>query len=126
MNHKPDRYTTVAPYLIVDGADQTLDFLKTVFGAVELRRIVGDGGIVKHAEVRIDDSILMIADKAPDWRPVYAHVHVYVPDVDEVYKTALDRGAESIQKPMKQEDPDRRAGVKDSGGTTWWIATKID
>lgn len=63
--HKPDGYTTVSPYLIVDGASRTIEFVQKVLGAIELRRFAGPAGKVMHAEVRIDDTVVMIAD-APD------------------------------------------------------------
>ena len=50
---------------------------------------------------------------------------MYVPDVDATYAKALDAGASSVQAPVKKEDDDKRGGVKDAGGTTWWIATKV-
>lgn len=123
--HKPQGYTAVAPYLIVNGASGTIDFLKRVFGATELRRFPDPSGRVVHAEVRIDDTVLMIADDAPAWPPVPSHVHVYVSDVDATYRRALDAGATSVQEPVKKEDEDKRGGVKDAGGTTWWIATRV-
>jgi PhnB protein len=125
-SYKPNNYTAVAPYLIVDGADSTINFLKRVFGAVELRRFPDDTGKVRHAEVRIDDTVVMIADGAAGWPPVPSHVHVYVNDVDAVYARALEAGATSVQEPVKKEDEDKRGGVKDVGGTTWWIATKVE
>ncbi len=67
----------------------------------------------------------MVADSAPSWPPVPSHVHVYVPDVDSTYTKALAAGAESVQEPVRKQDEDKRGGVKDSGGTTWWIATKV-
>ncbi len=123
--HKPDKYSTVSPYLIVDGASATIDFVKEVFGAVELREFPDPGGKIIHAEVRIDDTVLMIADSNEAWPGLQSHVHVYVHDVDATYRRALDAGAESIQEPVKKEDEDKRGGVKDPGGTTWWIATRI-
>jgi uncharacterized glyoxalase superfamily protein PhnB len=51
---------------------------------------------------------------------------VYVPDVDKTYQRALDAGAASVQAPVKKDDADKRGGVKDAGGTTWWIATKME
>jgi len=81
---------------------------------------------VIHAEVRIGDTVLMIADPGPpDWPAVASHVHVYVQDVDATYREALDAGAVSVQEPVRKEDEDRRGGVRDPGGTTWWIATRI-
>jgi len=96
-----------------------------VFGGVELRRFAEDDGKIVHAEVRIDDSVLMIADGVEGWPPVQGHVHVYVADVDATYRLALEAGAESVQEPVQKEDEDKRGGVKDPGGTTWWIATRV-
>lgn len=126
MNYKPDGYTSVSPYLIVTDADATLRFLSDVFNATELRRIPRASGGVMHSETRIDDTVLMIADDfSPDWPAVPSHVHIYVPDVDATYQRALAAGAVSVQEPCQKSDEDKRGGVKDAGGTTWWIATKI-
>ena len=123
-SHKPAGYPSVAPYLVVSSARATLDFLAAAFDAVELRRFDGEGGRVAHAEVRLDDAVIMLADGAPGWDPAPAHVHVYVPDVDATYRRALAAGAESVQEPARKGDEDRRGGVRDAGGTTWWIATR--
>lgn len=125
-SHKPKDYSTVSPYLIVNGASGSIDFLKNVFGAVELRRFPYRAGKIMHAEVRIDDTVVMIADGSEDWLPVPSHVHIYVADVDATYKRALEAGAASVQEPVKKEDENKRGGVKDAGGTTWWIATKVE
>lgn len=125
QSHKPQGYSSVSPYLIVDGAGATIDFLTRVFGAVELRRFPDEKGRIIHAEVRIEDSVVMIADWAEGWPPVTAHVHLYVPEVDATYRRALEAGATSVQEPVRKEDEDKRGGVKDPGGTTWWIATRV-
>jgi uncharacterized glyoxalase superfamily protein PhnB len=75
---------------------------------------------VRHAEVRVGDGVVMLADAAPDWPAVPAHVHIYVPDVDAAYQRALAAGAVSVQEPAQQGDEDRRCGVRDAG-TTWWL-----
>ena len=125
-SYKPEGYNSVSPYLIVDGAARTIDFLRKVFDAVEIRRFPDPSGKIMHAEVRIDDTVVMIADGAEGWPPVPAYVHVYVRDVDATYKRALDAGAESVQEPVKKQDADKRGGIKDAGGTTWWIGTKVE
>jgi uncharacterized glyoxalase superfamily protein PhnB len=123
--HKPKGSTTVSPYLIVDGATRTIDFLARVFDATELRRFADPGGRVMHAEVRLGDSVIMLGDAGENWPPVPAHVHVYVPDVDATYRRALDAGASSVQEPVQRGDEDKRGGIKDAGGVTWWIATRV-
>jgi uncharacterized glyoxalase superfamily protein PhnB len=125
-SYKPKEYNSVSPYLIVDGASGTIDFLKAAFEAVELRRFAGDAGQVMHAEVRLADTVVMIADAAEGWPAMPAHVHIYVPDVDATYQRALAAGAASVQEPVKKDDEDKRGGVKDAGGTTWWLATKVE
>ena len=124
MSYKPKAYTSVSPYLIVDGAQGTMTFLSRVLDAEKLREMRNPDGTIMHAEMRIDDTVLMLADSTGNWPAVPAHVHIYVPDVDAAYQKALDAGAISIQAPVKKDDPDKRCGVKDAGGTTWWIATQ--
>ncbi len=122
---KPETYTTVSPYLIVKDAKNTIRFLENVFSGVLLRSYPDDDGRLRHAEVRIDDTVLMLADSAPDWPPIPSHVHIYVVDVDDTYARALRAGAVSAQEPVQKGDEDKRGGVRDAGGTTWWIATRI-
>jgi uncharacterized glyoxalase superfamily protein PhnB len=122
---KPESYTSVSPYLIVDDAAGTIDFLKDVFDAVELRRFPDESGKVMHAEVRIDDTVVMLADGTDGWPPLPAHVRVYVPDADETYRRALAAGATTVQEPVQKGDEDKRGGVRDQGGTVWWIATRV-
>lgn len=127
--HKPNGYTSVAPYLIVDGASGTLDFLSKALDAVELRRIPREGagppGKLMHAEIRIDDTVVMVADPPEGKSATPAHVHIYVPDVDAAYRRALAAGATSVQEPVQAGDEDKRGGVTDAGGTTWWLATRV-
>jgi PhnB protein len=122
---KPTGYTTVSPYLVVSDATATIRFLERVFAGKLLRSFADEQGRLMHAEVQIGDSVVMLADCAPEWPAVAAYVHVYVEDVDATYQLALAEGATSVQMPVKKDDEDKRGGVKDSGGTTWWIATRI-
>jgi uncharacterized glyoxalase superfamily protein PhnB len=122
---KPEGYTSVSPYLIVDDAGALIDFLARVFDAKELRRFPDESGRLMHAEVRIDDTVLMLADSVEGWRSSPAQIHVYVPDVDETYRRALEAGASKVQEPVQKEDEDKRGGVVGPGGITWWIATRV-
>lgn len=126
MSWKPEGYSTLSPYLIATGAQQVIDFVKKTFAAEELRRYDMPDGSIMHAEVRIGDTVVMIGDAAADWPAVPAHLHVYVDDVDATYHRALEAGGVPVQAPeRKGEDPDRRGGVKDPAGNTWWIATQV-
>lgn len=126
---KPASYNSVSPYLVVTDAAGTLQFLKDVFLGEELRRMEDPKrpGRLMHAEVRIDDTVIMLGDCIEGaWPAVEAHVHVYVPDVDATYQKALAHGAMGVQEPVQKEDEDKRGGFKDAGGTTWWVGTKVD
>ena len=123
---KPNGYPTVSPYLIAAGAQRVIDFLKQTLGATELRRYAMPDGSIMHVEVRIGDSVVMLGDAGDGWPAVPSHLHVYVEGVDATYRRALESGGVSVQAPeRKGEDPDRRGGVKDPAGNTWWIATQV-
>jgi PhnB protein len=114
---------TVIPYLAVPPAVELIDFVKRAFGAQELLRTTGSAGGV-HAEVLIGDSLLMIGGGGA-WtgEPTPTGLHLYVPNADEVYRNALEAGAESLYAPTDQPYGDREASVKDLAGNHWYIAT---
>ena len=94
--NRPDDHDSVASCLIVDGAEPTIRFLERVFGATELRRIPAAEGRSVHAEVRIDDTLAMLADADPPNRSsVPAHGRVHGTDVDAVYEAVATTGATS-------------------------------
>ena len=122
---KPDGYTSVAPYLMVPSAQAVIDFLKQVFDATELRRYDMPDGRVMHAEVRVEDTVVILADANAEYPAFPAWMHVYVRDVDDTYRRALAAGATSVQEPTRREgDPDMRGGVTDPAGNIWWISTQ--
>lgn len=126
MPYKPERYNSVSPYLVVPGAQRMIDFLKQVFGATELRRYDHDDGSILHAEVMIDDSVVMLGDASPDFPPNLLLIHVYVEDVDTVFARAIAAGATEDQRPERKEgDPDRRGSFKDFAGNTWAVGTQV-
>ena len=125
--HKPAGYNSVSVYLIVEGAQRVIDFLKKAFDATELRRYDVPDGSIMHAEVRVDDTVIMMGDAGPQWPGFPSMLHVYVADVDATYHRALAAGGISVQEPQRKEgDPDRRGGVKDPCGNTWWISTQAE
>ncbi|HSH82380.1 MAG TPA: VOC family protein [Herpetosiphonaceae bacterium] len=125
QSYKPEGYSSVAVYAVADGAQRVIDFLKHTFDAEELRRFDNPDGSIMHVEVRIDDTIVMLADGGGEFPAFPVWLHVYVPDVDATYRRALAAGGVSVQEPQQQNDPDRRGGVKDPAGNTWWIATQV-
>jgi uncharacterized glyoxalase superfamily protein PhnB len=122
---KPAGYTSVSPYLIVDDASALIEFLAAVFDAEELRRFPDESGRIMHAEMRVGDTVVMLADSVEDWPASQAQIHVYVTDVDETYRRALEAGATTVQEPVQKEDEDKRGGVVGPGNITWWIATRV-
>lgn len=125
-NFKPDSYNSVSPYFTVDDAEAFIDFLVKVFGAELLRRYDRPDGKIMHAEMRIDDSVIMLANSTDQWPPATVIIHVYLPNVDEVYDRALMHGCTVVQPPKQQEgDPDRRGTFKDFAGNMWSVSTQI-
>ncbi|PHP67002.1 extradiol dioxygenase [Zhengella mangrovi] len=122
---KPDGYTSVSPYLVSPDAQGLINFLGNVFGATLLRRFDRPDGSLMHAEVKIDDSVVMIGGGATDWRSGDAHLHVYVEDAAAAYERAMAFDAPSVQVPeRKREDDDLRGGFRDPDGNTWWVASQ--
>jgi uncharacterized glyoxalase superfamily protein PhnB len=113
----------LVPYLVVSDASRLLDFLRDAFGATEIMRVPRPGGGVQHAEVAIGDARIELADGTDEYPSRAGALHVYVPDADAVYARALVAGGESLYAPVDQPYGDREAGVRDSGGNAWFIAT---
>ncbi|NCC33671.1 MAG: VOC family protein [Chloroflexia bacterium] len=126
MAFKPDGYTSVAPYLTVNGAQGTINFLIHVFEAQLLRMIAGSEGKVAHGEVRIDDTVVMLTDAVEGWPAMPSHVHIYVKDVDTIFERALAAGATIVKRPVQDGDADKRGGFADAGGITWWVSTQVE
>jgi PhnB protein len=126
VNPVPEGYRTVNPYLVVKGATKVIDFMKAAFGAKELVRMPGPNGTIGHAEIKIGDSMVMIADANAQHPPTNTFLYLYVPDVDATYKSALRAGAKSTQEPTTQFYGDRNANVEDPAGNRWGIATHVE
>jgi len=127
----PEGYHSVTPYLIVGGAADAIEFYKQAFGAVELFRMPAPDGKIGHAEIKVGDSPIMLADEHPDMgykgpqsiggSPV--SLMIYVEDVDTIFKQAVDAGA--IVKEALQDKfyGDRMGTVIDPFGHRWHLAT---
>ena len=126
VEFKPAAYHTVTPYLIVDGAERLLAFIVDVLGGTEMMRLPGPDGRLGHAEVRVGDSVLMLADVPPSGEATAAMLHLYVPDSDATYKRALAAGATSLREPTKEFYGDRISGVQDVFGNKWYFATHVE
>ncbi|MFZ1704683.1 MAG: VOC family protein [Saprospiraceae bacterium] len=123
---KPSGYNSVSPYFIVDDADQFIELMKQIFNATLLRRYDEPGGKIMHAELKIDDSVIMLGSSSEKFPSIFIVMHVYVANVEEVFNKAIQVGCEEIQPPKVSEgDPDKRATFKDIFGNTWSVGTQL-
>lgn len=122
----PDGYHTVTPYLMVNGAPKLVEFIKKAFEGQETERMHRPDGSIGHAELRIGDSVVMLADAHGQSKPMPASIYLYVKDVDATFKRALQAGATSTQEPSNQFYGDRSGAIEDPVGNHWWIATRIE
>ena len=125
-NPIPPGYHTVTPYLIVSDAGAVIDFATNAFGAEVRMKHLDRSGRVSHAEITIGDSVVMIGEGNEQYPPLPSTLHLYLADVDAVYSRALAAGGESVREPRTEFYGDRMAGVSDSQGNTWWIATRVE
>ena len=122
----PEGYHTITPYLIVEDADKLIEFIEQVFDGKLIFKMQTDAGKIGHGEMKIGDSMLMLAESSEEWKPTRTMIHLYVKDADSVYQKALDAGADSIKEPEDQFYGDRNASVQDSFGNIWGIATHTE
>lgn len=130
----PDDYPQVTPYLIVDGANAAIDFYSKVLGATERMRMPSPGDKIGHAELKLGDSLIMLADEHPEMgirgpkavggSPVT--ISVYVDDVDGVFKRALAEGATSTREVENQFYGDRTGQFEDPFGHRWSVASRVE
>ncbi len=134
VNYIPAGYHTATPYLIVKNASGAIDFYKKAFGATELFRMPQPDGRIGHAEIKIGDSPIMLADEFPEMgfrspqslggSPV--SILIYVKNVDEVARRAVAEGAKEIKPVQNQFYGDRSGTFADPFGHVWTIATHIE
>jgi PhnB protein len=127
----PDGYHTVTPYLIVQGAAKAIDFYKQAFGATEIMRMPMPDGKIAHAEIKIGDSPVMLADESPQMgyrnpkalggTPV--SLLIYVEDVDTVFERAVSSGGTPVRPVKDQFYGDRTGTLTDPFGHVWSIST---
>jgi PhnB protein len=130
----PDGYHSVTPYLSIDGAADAIDFYKKAFGATELFRMAQPDGKIGHAEIKIGDSPIMLADECPEMNCVgpktlggsSVSILVYVPDVDTTFKQALDAGATEHRPVEDKFYGDRMGSLIDPFGHIWHLGTHVE
>jgi len=128
----PEGYHTVTPYLILNAAGEAIAFYKGALGAEEVMRMEDPGGKVHHAEIKIGDSRIMLADEHPELQALSpktvggspVSIHLYVEDVDGAVERAVAAGAKLIRPVADQFYGDRVGGIEDPFGYRWFIATR--
>lgn len=118
-------FRSVTPHLYADRPADLIAFMKQAFGGEEVYRAQTPEGGIRHAQIRIGDSIVALAGGPGAYQPMPSTLHLYVPDTDLLYERALRAGATSIQPPTIQPYGDRSAGLTDPFGNRWFIATHI-
>lgn len=127
----PEGYHSVTPYLIVNDGAGAIDFYKKAFGAVETVRMGSPEGKIGHAEIRIGDSYVMLADESPDMGHRSAQsigatpvsLVLYVEDVDAQFKQAIAAGAKELRPVEDQFYGDRMGTLVDPFGHVWSLGT---
>ena len=130
----PDGYHTATPYLIIKGAAEAIEFYKRAFNATELMRVPRPNGVLMHAEIKIGDSIIMLADEFPQMDALSpttiggspVGLMLYLANVDEVFARAIAAGAKELRPVQNQFYGDRSGTVTDPFGHKWTIATHVE
>jgi PhnB protein len=130
----PDGYRTATPYLIIKGAADAIEFYKRAFGATELLRMADPQGRVGHAEIKIGDSVIMLADEHPamGYRGPRSlggssvSILLYLEDVDGVFERAVKAGATAQRPVADQFYGDRSGTLEDPFGHVWTVATHVE
>jgi PhnB protein len=131
VNYIPEGYNTITPYLVIKGAAKAIEYYKDIFGATVVVRMDGPNGQVGHAELRIGDSRIMLADENPAMGNRSAEtiggspvsLYVYLPDCDAVVEKASKKGAKVLKPVEDQFYGDRSGFFQDPFGHLWGVAT---
>lgn len=124
---KPENYNSVSPYFVVDDCRKMIALLKDIFDAEELRKYENTDGSIMHAELRIDDSVIMLADSSETYPANNLLIHVYVQDVHKVFRKAVELNCEIVEEPVnKPGDPDVRGTFKDFQGNMWAVGMQVN
>jgi uncharacterized glyoxalase superfamily protein PhnB len=123
--YKSEGAPAIQPYMHPLRVDPVMNFLKRAFGAEDLGRYTSPDGVVHHMTIAIGDSHLEMGEAQGPYQPMKSMFYLYVPNVDDVYRTALAAGAKSMHEPADQPYGDRVGAVIDIFGNQWWIATHV-
>jgi PhnB protein len=131
VNYIPEGYNSITPYLVIKGAAEAIEYYKKVFGATEVMRMPDPSGRIGHAELKIGNSHIMLADEFPEMNyraPVSdgsspVSILLYVEDVDSIVERAVAAGAKILKPVQDQFYGDRSGFIQDPFGHLWGVAT---
>ena len=118
----PAGYHAITPYFTVTDADRLIAFMTDAFDGHVLMVDRRDNARVRHARVRIGDSIVMLNEASDGYAANESQMHLFVDDVDATFARALRHGASTLMEPNSRPHGDRMAGFRDPCANTWWIA----
>jgi len=134
--HIPKGYHSITPYLVVNGAEKAIEYYKKVFGATEIMRMPAPNGKIGHAELKIGDSPIMLADENPAMGQGHTSaatvggspvsIYLYIENVDDVVKRAVAEGATVLKPVQDQFYGDRSGFIRDPFGHLWGVATHVE
>jgi PhnB protein len=134
VNPIPADYAGITPYLSVKGAADAIEFYKKAFGAIEMMRLPNPDGTLGHAEIKIGNALVMLADEYPDYGNLSpktlggssVRLHMYVEDVDTFFEKAVAAGAKVLIPLADQFYGDRSGRLEDPFGHVWLVSTHVE
>jgi uncharacterized glyoxalase superfamily protein PhnB len=125
--YKPEGFTTLNTYLFTENPQELIDWLKLVFQATELSRVLSDDGlIIRNCILNIGDTSFMIAQASDEFMGMRTAFYLYVNDVDMLFKSAVDNGGKIVFAPEDMDYGDRQGGIVDPAGNYWWISKRLE
>ena len=122
----PDGFHAVTPYLFTHDAARLIEFIVAAFNGELTSREARPDGAIMHATMRVADSMLMLADVTPPFKPMPSSIYLYVTDCDTVYQRALSSGGISVFPMMTLPSGQRYGAIKDPSSNIWWVATQVE
>ncbi|MFT5824071.1 MAG: PhnB protein [Crocinitomix sp.] len=123
---RPEGFSNVNSYLFVENPQELIDYLIKSFHAEELNRTLRpDNGTIANVVLKIGDTCIMLSQANGPFMGMRTSFYLFVKNVDEMYKRAIENGGTSVFEPSDQEFGDRQGGIEDPAGNYWWISTRL-
>ena len=126
INYLPEGRSTICPFLVVDDVRLQISFLRRVFDVQMIEQLIDSEGNVRHCELKIGDVAVMIGPANADYPSRNSLNFVYVPNVDEIFRDALQNGAKPFIEPSDKFYGIRDGAFFDPNGNEWWVGTQVE